>query len=342
MPQGRERIPYNAIHPDFTRIIVLLAALALLGFLLHLLLQGIVMLRDPDHDGLPTLLDPHPEEFDGELDSDGDGWSNGYERTAGRDLRDPDEDRDGLRDGEDPDGDGMSSWFEREIAGLDPNIPNHRFYVQLMSVPFYRTDEEWNRRYWLEHQGIRENDFIVRYSVTEQEFLGVVEDLSRRADRESIVYLFLLTHGRADDGAGEPVLCFANESDPSRADLCGETITYRELDALLDTIPCRRMAIAYSSCAGKSALAALEEGQCPRVVIAAMGTRIGIPSETAIEAALKRPGGYHNVQEMLLAPGEPAGNATGGAAVLDPYRIADSFYFGDLPNRVLLEREGEG
>lgn len=325
----------------FAHLLRFILYAALLGICLYPILAGIDLLRDPDHDGLPSFCDPRPLEFDDALDSDSDGWTNGYERLIGTVLTDPDQDNDGLRDGGDADGDGMSNWFERNIGGLDPQVKNERFYVQLSSFPLSSSDEEWSRRYWLDYQGIEEEDYIVRYSVTYEEFIAVIHELETRATEESLIFFYLKTHGTASD-ATEPSLCFANATYPSRADICGTFISYRELDSLLDRIPCRRMMVAYSSCAGDAALDALREGRCPRVTLSLMGSPVSTPADHAREVAVRNPQGYYSTADLIDLLNRSTGEG-GGPAFRDPQRIAASFYFGDLPNRVLLSSErGQG
>ncbi|MDH7593360.1 MAG: hypothetical protein QHG99_03260 [Methanomicrobiales archaeon] len=325
---SRERVPEPA-----TRLFLLMLLAALLGVSLYPILTAIDQRRDPDGDGLPSYQDPHPFEFDEELDSDGDGWTNGYERLIGTALWNADQDGDGLRDGGDEDGDGMSNWFERNIGGLNPQEKNERFYVQLISFPLPSSDEEWNRRYWLDYQGIGEDDLIVRYSVTYEEFIAVIHELEQSATDQSLIFFYLKTHGTGSD-ASEPSLCFANVTDPSRADICGEFITYRELDSLLDRIPCHRMMIAYSSCAGESALDILEEGRCPRVTLSLMGSTVGIPADHALQVAMRNPDGYFAVADLINLLEQSRGER-GEGGFRDSHRIAGSFYFGDQYNRLL-------
>lgn len=312
--------------------LVFIVVLAVLGMLLHPVLLFLEQQRDPDRDGIPTFRDPHPDEFDADLDADGDGWTNGFELLTGSRLDDPDQDHDSLPDGYDLDGDGMNNWFERNIAGLDPARKNDRFYLQLSSFPLPELDEGWNRRYWVELQGLPESNYIVRYSITRTEFMEIIRMLEERSDNESLVFFFLKTHG-AVQGTGEPILCFANASYPGRADICGEYLSYRELDAMLDRIPCKYMLLAYTSCAGGSALPYLEDGgACPRVTLSLMGSALQPPAAHARALALQDPNGYFDLADYIAL--------LGNNSARDPEGIAADIYPGDMPNVLLGLEEG--
>lgn len=297
-------------------------------------------MQDPDGDGIPSGVDPEPFVFNGNLDTDEDGWTNGYERMMGSELTDPDEDSDGLPDGQDPDGDGMSSWFERNVAGLDPLRPNQRYYVQLMSVPFSSVNETANREFWVEEEKIRPEQYIVEYSVTLKRFAQIVDTLSRQMTDEDLLYLYLRTHG--EKNGNESILCFANESAPDQADQCGKIITYRELNGYLDRIPCRAMVIVFTSCAGEEPVEVLSTGRCPRVVAGVMGLNAGIPSIDVEDAAGNATGYFSAADLVHTIAAQSTGESDVEERILDANNVSTSFYYGEYPKVLYREDHGIG
>ena len=324
---------------NLKRFILLLITVALLGLVTAAVYQYVDGLRDPDHDGIPTYKDPHPYQYDGNIDSDGDGWTNHYEQLAGTDLADPDQDHDGLLDGADADGDGMSNWFERNVAGLDPLVPNERYYVQVMATPNSTVNETLNREFWITDEKIKPENYIVQYNTTLPEFLAIIDNLSHRVTANDFVYLYLRTHGGTTNGtADEPVLCFANETYPSEYDKCGALITYRELNGYLNRITSKAMAVVYSSCAENAAVAVLAESPRPRIVIATMDALAGIPSEDARTTSNSTSHGYFSVMDVIDAiRRDPNNKFPLAERISDESNIAGSFYFGDYPKALFVE-----
>ena len=320
---------------QFVRLFLVLSVLAIV------VTGGVVYVNgflDPDNDGIPNWRDQEPGIYDGAVDADGDGWQNDYERLIGTDLSDPDQDEDGLADGEDEDGDGMANWWEQNVARLDPEVPNHRYYVQLMSTPLSNVNETANREFWVERERLDPERYIVRYSVTRVQFEGIMEQLALEVTNEDLVYLYLKTHGNgAGNTTGEPTLCFANESYPEQADKCGEILTYQELNRYLERISARYMAVVYSSCAGTDAVPLLTgEG---RVVVAVMGLNRGIPIEDLPDLATVTGNDYFSLEDLVIRVRENRNDTCDpNSRFADPQDIARRFYFGDYPKKAYLKR----
>lgn len=315
-----------------------MVGVSIIALLAAVLFTTVENMQDPDGDGIPTKDDPAPFVFNGNLDADGDGWTNGYERMMGTSLTDPDQDGDGLPDGQDADGDGMGNWFERNVANLDSLVPNHRYYVQLMSLPFSTVNETANREFWVEKERIWPEHYLVEYSVTLERFTQVVDTLSKDVTDQDLIYLYLRTHGKKE--GNESTLCFANESTPNQADQCGTIITYRELSRYLDRIPCRAMVIVYTSCAGEEAVQVLSEGRCPRMVASVMGLNAGIPSIDA-PAGAGNETRYFSAADLVrtIATQSPAECGV-KERIADHANVSTSFYYGEYPTVLYREQQG--
>ncbi|MDD1677883.1 MAG: hypothetical protein LUO93_01700 [Methanomicrobiales archaeon] len=307
-------------------VLISLLALGVTGLVLYV--NGLL---DPDKDGIPTHCDPEPDIYDGTVDADRDGWVNDYERMIGTDLTDPDQDKDGLRDGLDADDDRMSNWFERSVARrLDPTIYNGRYYLQLMSIPYSNVNETANREFWVEKERIEPDHYIIRYSVTFAEFRDLIANLSREVTGNDLVFLYLKTHGTgADDAGGEPTLCFADEKFPDQADRCGEVITYRDLRAYLDMVHAKYYAIVYSSCAMTDPVGVLAEGATNRTVIGVMGLNLGIPAEDLPILANITGNNYFSLEDLMIAIRDNQDDLTPTQRISDRDGIAERFFFGD-------------
>ncbi|MDD1679829.1 MAG: hypothetical protein LUO93_11685 [Methanomicrobiales archaeon] len=305
-------------------------------------------LLDPDKDGVPTWRDPQPEVYDGTVDADGDGWINDYEQMIGTDLADPDQDQDGLSDGGDADRDGMSNWFERNVATrLDPRVYNGRYYIQLMSIPFSNVNETQNRGFWVDRERIEPDHYLVRYSVTLATFRDIIANLSQEVTGNDLLFLYLKTHGNgAANAGGEPTLCFADENHPDQADRCGEVITYRELNAYLGELHPRYLAIVYSSCAGTDAVQVLSEGAENRTVIGVMGLTLGVPAMDLPLLARITGNNYFSLEDLTITIRENNEDTTSQPRIADPADIARRFYFGEYSKeeyrRTQLEIHHEG
>ena len=109
-------------------------------------LAGLPIIGDHDGDGIPNYKDPHPNVHEDNFkDFDGDGIPNYKDPHPNVHEDNFDSDGDGIPDYKDPhpnvpeeewnlkhtdsDGDGMSDWFEKNIANLDPNVPNDRYVL---------------------------------------------------------------------------------------------------------------------------------------------------------------------------------------------------------------------
>jgi len=106
----------------------------------------------------------------------------------------------------DLDGDGLSDWFEENIAHLDPTVSNDRYAVILNtitihSIPYYtrqRREETTNlKTFLIEEEGFKpENIFLfMDMEATYDNFKSVVDYLIETSDENDLVYIFIQAHG---------------------------------------------------------------------------------------------------------------------------------------------------
>ena len=239
-------------------------------------LAGLPIVGDPDGDGIPSYKDPHPNVHEDNFkDYDGDGIPNYKDPHPNVHEDNFDSDGDGIPDYKDPhpnipeeewnlkhtdsDGDGMSDWFEKNIAKLDPNVPNDRYV--LISMYGYRVDDttsvgpaysELIEIYdFLINQYRIPSDNIIKISKAEYpDFKDAVNQIAKKADENDLVYVLMSSHG------GHGTFSFHDKS-----------VQYKEIDNLLDKINAKAMVVTIDSCHSGSAIPFLKDGHCPRVVM---------------------------------------------------------------------------
>jgi hypothetical protein len=166
----------------------------------------------------------------------------------------------------------MNDWFEENISRTDPSIYNARFVILLRAelaswdytTPYVM---EPAREFFIEKQGIpAENVFLLtgnwQDGATLSNFEQAVTSVAQRSDPESLVFVFLWTHG----GGDPPQMCFSDGNGTAY----GDTLKYSEVGKMLSNISCKRVWVAYRSCAYETALTPLaEEITGSRVVVLA-------------------------------------------------------------------------
>ena len=106
----------------------------------------------------------------------------------------------------DSDGDGMSDWFETNIANLDPLTPNDRYAIIFNTVtehtiPYYtnqRREETTNLKTFLvvEEKFKPENVFLfMDKEATYENFLRTMDYLAEISDENDLIYIFIYAHG---------------------------------------------------------------------------------------------------------------------------------------------------
>ncbi|MCD6367473.1 MAG: hypothetical protein J7L45_00125, partial [Candidatus Aenigmarchaeota archaeon] len=232
--------------------------------------------NDFDLDDIPNSWeDAHGlnkwDHSDAKNDFDHDGYTNLQEYLLGLDPKNPDCDGDGLLDGDDPDRDNMTSWFERNIAHLDPLTPNDRYVLLINPVKFdlgifdgvisKLVSEEMDKQYDFFHNKMRipkQNIIDLRYpNATYENFVKAVDKISNISDENDIVYISLNGHGGYD-------LFFFNGDDSNSIQF------YEDIIYFLDKIPSKEQYLQIGSCHSGSAIEEIKSlgsgslrGGCP-------------------------------------------------------------------------------
>ncbi|RLC35222.1 MAG: hypothetical protein DRZ76_00770 [Candidatus Nealsonbacteria bacterium] len=133
----------------------------------------------------------------------------------------------------DTDRDGLSDWFEKNIADLDPLVPNDRYAIILntitihYSIPYYtkqRREETTNLKTFLieEEKFASENVFLfMDMEATYDNFKSAVDCLAEISDENDLVYIFIQAHG------GPGGFVFHSGIDPSEIEISDELIEQR-------------------------------------------------------------------------------------------------------------------
>lgn len=179
----------------------------------------------------------------------------------------------------DSDKDGMSDWFEENIAGLDAQTPNERYAIilnvtTLHSRPEYteqRRKETANLKTFLieEEKFKSENVFVfMDKEATYENFRKTVDFLEKSSDENSLVYIMLQGYRYESEGcftfhSGKDIsefeisekfveaIKFLYKDDVSLEEIRrdqkikraahGKTITPSEFNALIEKIKCKKM-----------------------------------------------------------------------------------------------------
>ena len=152
----------------------------------------------------------------------------------------------------DSDGDGMSNWFEENIAGYDPNIPNDRFiiiYFCFANDPNFSgeiTDSYYD--FFVEKGHIPPENIVLlkKEEANATNLRGAIEKIASKSDENDIVFLFLNGHG--GEGGIE------------------KDVKYTALDGWLDQIEAKAVITTIMACGCENALPILKDGTCPRIV----------------------------------------------------------------------------
>lgn len=192
----------------------------------------------------------------------------------------------------DSDGDGMNDWFEANIAETNPKVYNARFVI-LVSVRITNTHEiiplddpydqdlrQELREFFIEKEKIPAENVMLLVGnweegpgATLKNFNEAVSRVAQKSDAESLVYVFLWSHG----GDGDfPAMDFADGQGYEYS----EGVGYAEIGRKLNEIACKRMLVGVHSCALESALEPLaREATYPRAVVFGAREVIGAMGE---------------------------------------------------------------
>ena len=210
----------------------------------------------------------------------------------------------------DSDEDGFSDWFEENIAGYDPAVPNDRYFVYCDYQP--EAEDTLNTQFNLIWQILVEKNKVPSQNVlrltngeaTRSNLQKAIEEIAVKADGNDIVFVSLAGHGWP-----EGIYC-----------CCDGAIFYSELDTWLDEIKAKVVIIRVFACQSVWASEILKDGSCPRIVITGTFSMYGLHSK---ETAKKYPWlptncdgepalGYHDV---LFGFANQVGNRDGYVSV---------------------------
>ena len=157
----------------------------------------------------------------------------------------------------DSDGDGMSDWFESNIAGYNPNVPNDRYVIYCQYLP--ELDKEYDIIFnlfwhiWVEENKVPPKNIISlrKEKATYSNFKKAIEEIAVTVDENDIIFISLSGH------ANKSAIACCNDS----------TISYSEIDKWLDEIRAKVVIAEISGCQSEGAAEIMKDGPCPRIVL---------------------------------------------------------------------------
>ena len=157
----------------------------------------------------------------------------------------------------DSDNDGMSDWFEINIAGLDPKVPNDRYALLLVAGDrdLSLSPSDWYK-FLVEKEDFQPKNIIKlegRYA-TQPNLQTGINKIAQISDENDFVYILLNAHGNK-----------------GRIYLNDGYLPYKTLDEYLDKIRAKAMFVGIEACYSGSAIEDLKEGLYPRVIITSTG-----------------------------------------------------------------------
>jgi len=197
----------------------------------------------------------------------------------------------------DTDGDGFSDGFEKQMDGYDLSIPNDR-YVLLFLQGENETSTGGNETLlanaqinygkFFEEEGVPPKNItlLIQEEATLSNLHKAIENIADKADRNDIVLISLCSHGMEN-------AIFASEG----------TIFYSSLDEWIDEIEAKVVIVRIIACESESALPVMEEGPCPRITLIWYGeffSIIGVRPEYSakVDADEGDNNGYISIQEI--------------------------------------------
>jgi len=181
----------------------------------------------------------------------------------------------------DSDGDGMSDWFEGNIAKTDPLVRNDRYLILFDGHAESDNMEglvEETRNFWVEKGKVpSENVVMVKVEASpEKKNTGVeleeaIYQVAEKADENDIVFLGISGHGyvisnfvtEEDAGKFGPEGSYIYIED---GQLYHENGGYILLDEWIDKINAKAVVVRIMACGCKAALSVLKDGPCPRII----------------------------------------------------------------------------
>jgi len=160
----------------------------------------------------------------------------------------------------DSDGDGFNDWFETNIAGYDPNVPNNRYVISYVRFvdPTKSPDAVLNvedalnptYQFFTEKGKVPPENIIGLYEeeASDESFRDAIYQVAEKSNENDIVFLSIQCHGHF----------LSRLLDPTRGD--------DTLDEWLDKINAKVVVVTIMACGCEFALPQLKDGLCPRIV----------------------------------------------------------------------------
>lgn len=163
----------------------------------------------------------------------------------------------------DSDEDGMSDWFEENIAKLDPSVKNERYLLFLQTAPAFGPSlvpfepiESGNGDWYESRYIVSKNKFkpeniteLYRGEATRDNFEKAISEIARKVNKSDIVYIQLIGHG--SEGRFQ-------------------WMSYQEMNETFNQIKAKAIIVAIIACftSVESLAPLLKEGSCPRIIMA--------------------------------------------------------------------------
>ena len=160
----------------------------------------------------------------------------------------------------DSDGDGFNDWFETNIAGYDPNVPNNRYVISYVRFadPAKSLDAVLNvedtliptYQFFTEKGKVPPENIIGLYEeeASDESFRDAIYQVAEKSNENDIVFISIQCHGHF------------------LGNLLGSARGDNTLDEWLDKINAKVVVITIMACGCEHALPRLKDGSCPRIV----------------------------------------------------------------------------
>jgi hypothetical protein len=164
----------------------------------------------------------------------------------------------------DSDGDGFNDWFEVNVAGYDPNVPNDRYiilYYRMLDQPGlvpYEIDNP--TKFFIEKGKVPPENIIglAQEGANAITLKNAIEQVAEKADENDIVFLSIQTHGYT--------IASFSSGDENISSLIYMDKSYAMIDEWLDKINAKVVVVQILACGYERALPPLKDGPCPRIV----------------------------------------------------------------------------
>lgn len=150
------------------------------------------------------------------------------------------------------DGDGFSDWFEENIAGYDPNVPNDRYiiiYFCLVHDPgFSGTIADGYYDFFVKKGKVPPRNIVLlkKEAANAANLETAIDEIASKSDENDIVFLCMNGHGGGGSIEG--------------------SVEYTKLDEWLDRVNAKVVVVTIMACGCEDALPLLKDGPCPRIV----------------------------------------------------------------------------